>query len=526
MAIHSKDYGSPDIRDLPRPRVHSMTDENIRVRFAPSPTGYLHIGGARTALYNWLFAKQNNGTFILRIEDTDVERSTEDSIQAILDGLKWLGLDWDEGPSSQSENRPHHQEAASRLLESGHAYKCFCTQEELKQKRLEAEKEKKSYGYDRTCRRLSAEDVASREAQGLPYVIRFKVPDPSLGDVPEGEAMGTVGFEDTVYGTVEKRIEDIEDFVIVRSDGLPLYLLSNAIDDIRDRITHVIRGADGLGNTPRQILIYRALGKPLPVFAHMNLTLDPKRAKISKRKHGEVVTVGFYREAGFLPWALCNFLLLLGWSTKDDREIVTRAEAIEEFTLDRAGRSNSVFDYRKGDPKFFTDPKAIAINAEYIRTMNIEELAELVAPELEEAGLWDPAYKADRKEWYLNTLDMIRARYHTLKDFPNLGRPYFSEEFTIEPKAMKKNLQKDERLKEWLPELADRMEAVEPFTLESTEAAVREFAEEREAKAGLIINAVRAAVTGQLAGAGLFDILVTFGSASTANRLRNAAQLL
>ena len=503
-----------------------MTEQNIRVRFAPSPTGYLHIGGARTALYNWLFAKQNNGTFILRIEDTDVERSTEDSTQAILDGLRWLGLDWDEGPTSQSANRPHHQEAARELLESGHAYKCFCTQEELKQKRLEAEKEKKAYGYDRTCRSLSPGEVASREAQGLPYVIRFKVPVPSLGDVPDSDGAESVTFEDTVYGAVEKRLEDIEDFVIVRSDGLPLYLLSNAVDDIRDGITHVIRGADGLGNTPRQILIYRALGKPLPVFAHMNLTLDPKRAKISKRKHGEVVTVEFYRERGFLPWALCNFLLLLGWSTKDDREIVTREEAVREFTLERAGRANSVFDYRKGDPKFFTDPKAIAINAEYLRTMSIEELADLVTPELETAGLWDPAYAGERREWYLKTLDMIRARYHTLKDFPELGRPYFSEAFDIEPKAMKKNLQKDERLKAWLPELADRMEKVDPFTLESTEAALREFAEEREVKAGLIINAVRAAVTGQLAGAGLFDILVAFGPASTANRLRNAALLL
>jgi glutamyl-tRNA synthetase len=503
-----------------------MTDQNIRVRFAPSPTGYLHIGGARTALYNWLFAKQNNGTFLLRIEDTDVERSTDDSVQAILDGLRWLGLDWDEGPASQSENRPHHQEAARALLESGRAYKCFCTQEELQQKRLEAEKEKKSYGYDRTCRRLSPEEVASREEQGLPYVIRFKVPDPSLGDTLDSDGAESVMFEDTVYGTVEKRLEDIEDFVVVRSDGLPLYLLSNAVDDIRDGITHVIRGQDGLGNTPRQILIYRALGKPLPVFAHMNLTLDPKRAKISKRKHGEVVTVGFYRERGFLPWALCNFLLLLGWSTEDNREIVTREEAIREFTLARAGRANSVFDYRKDDPKFFTDPKAIAINAEYIRTMNIEELGELVAPELKGAGLWDPAYETERRDWYLHTVDLIRARYHTLKDFPELGRPYFSEEFTIEPKALKKNLQKDARLKEWLPELADRMESVEPFTLESTEAALREFSEEREVKAGLIINAVRAAITGQLAGAGLFDILVTFGPTSTANRLRKAALLL
>jgi len=503
-----------------------MADENVRVRFAPSPTGYLHIGGARTALYNWLFARKNNGTFLLRIEDTDAERSTDASIQEILDGLQWLGLDWDEGPCFQSENRELHQEAARQLLASGNAYKCFCTQEELKEKRLEAEKRKKSYGYDGTCRNLTPEEVASREEQGVPYVIRFKVSDPSKVEGPDNVEGRSVVFDDLVYGRIEKGLDDIEDFVIVRSDGLPLYLLSNAVDDIRDRITHVIRGQDGLGNTPRQILIYRALGKEAPTFAHMNLTLDPKKAKISKRRHGDIVTVAFYKERGFLPWALCNFLLLLGWSTEDNREIVTREEAIREFTLARAGRANSVFDYRKDDPKFFTDPKAIAINAEYVRTMDIEELGELVFPELEGAGLWNPAYETERRDWYLHTLDLIRARYHTLRDFADLGRPYFSEDFTIEPKALAKNLQKDPRLKEWLPELADRVEGLEPFTLESTEAAVREFSEEKEVKAGLIINAIRAAVTGQLAGPGLFDILVTLGPSSTANRLRNAASQL
>jgi len=289
----------------------------------------------------------------------------------------------------------------------------------------------------------------------------------------------------------------------------------------------VIRGNDHLlGNTPRQILIYRALGKEPPVFAHMNLALDPKRAKISKRRHGDVVTVGFYRQKGFLPWAFCNFLLLLGWSPGEDREIISREEAVSEFTLDRAGRSNSVFNYNKNDPKFFTDPKALSINAHYLRTMDVEELAQLAAANLKEAGLWKPEYDAEKKEWYLHTVDLIRARYHTLMDFPEMGRPYFSEEFSIEEKALKKNLKKDERLKEWLPELADRVEAESPFTLETSEAVVRAFSEEKEVKAGLIINAVRAATTGQLAGPGLFDILVTLGPESTARRLRNTAGLL
>jgi len=495
----------------------ASSHEKVRVRFAPSPTGYLHIGGARTALYNWLFARKNHGTLLLRIEDTDLERSTEAAIQAILDGLRWLGLDWDEGPSFQSAYREAHQEAARRLLETGRAYRCFCTKEELEAKRLKAEAEKTSFQYDGTCRRLSPEAAAEKEAAGIPYVVRFQVP----------EGPGSVVNEDLIYGRNEKRYADIEDFVIVRSDGLPLFLLCNVVDDIRDEITHVIRGNDHLlGNTPRQLLLFEALGRKPPAYAHMNLTLDPQRAKISKRKHGDVVTVSFYRERGFLPWALCNFLLLLGWSTGDDREILSRQEAVEAFTLERAGKSNSVFNYSKDDPKFFTDPKALSVNAHYIRTMELGELGDLVAPRLRDAGLWRPEYEAERREWYLRTVDMIRERYHTLNDFAELGRPYFSDDFPMDEAAMKKNLKKDPRLAGWLPELAGRLEEADPFDMETSEAAVREFVEQKGVKAGLIINAVRAAVTGQLAGPGLFHILEAVGRASTALRLRRAGSTL
>lgn len=500
--------------------------DQVRVRFAPSPTGYLHIGGARTALYNWLFARQQRGVFILRIEDTDVERSTEASIQEILDGLRWLGLDWDEGPYFQSAHRAEHQAAARRLLETGHAYRCFCTQEELQRKRAVAEATKSSYLYDRTCRRRAPEEAASREARGEPFVIRFKVPDPDETDDPFWRTRGAVAFHDIVYGDIEKSLRDIEDFVIVRSDGLPLYLLSNAVDDIRDRITHVIRGQDGLANTPRQILIYRALGVEPPRFAHMNLTLDPKRAKISKRRHGEVVTVAFYRERGFLPWALCNFLLLLGWSAEDNREILSREEAIREFSLERIGRANSVFNYNPDDPKFFTDPKALSINAHYLRTMDIEELGRLVAEELKTAGLWKEEYEAQGRARYLTILDMIRTRFHTLKDFVAEGRAYFSEDFPITEAALEKNLKKEPRLRQWLPELAARLEKIEPFDLANTEATVRAFADEKGIKAGVIINAARAAVTGQVKGPGLFEILVVVGPESTAARLRRAADLI
>ncbi|MEW6440353.1 MAG: glutamate--tRNA ligase [bacterium] len=498
----------------------------VRVRFAPSPTGYLHIGGARTALYNWLFARRQGGVFLLRIEDTDVERSTAASLEEILEGLRWLGLDWDEGPYYQSHYRHEHQQAAQRLLASGHAYKCFCTPEELQQKRLLAEKHKTSYHYDRTCRGLRPEEIASRESRQIPHVIRFKVPDPKQTPDPGVQAYPYVGFDDIVYGKIEKSLVDIEDFVIVRSDGMPLYLLSNAVDDLRDRITHVIRGQDGLANTPRQILIYRALGTTPPRFAHMNLTLDPQRAKISKRKHGEVVTVSFYRERGFLPWALCNFLLLLGWSAEDNREILSREEAIREFTLERIGKPNSVFNYNKDDPKFFTDPKALSINAHYIRTLDLEELGRLVARELEEAGLWRPEYEREGKQAYLAMLDMIRARFHTLKDFLAEGRAYFSDDFPITETALEKNLRKEPRLREWLPELAGRLERLAPFDLATTEAAVRSFSEEKQVKAGVLINAIRAAVTGQIKGPGLFEILVTLGPRSTALRLSRAAAFI
>jgi glutamyl-tRNA synthetase len=303
-----------------------------------------------------------------------------------------------------------------------------------------------------------------------------------------------------------------------------LYLFSNAVDDLADGITHVIRGQDGVRNAPRQVLIYQALGVEPPVFAHVNLTLDPGRAKISKRKHGEAVTVDFYRRRGFLPWALLNFLLLLGWSSQSDQEFFSRSEAIERFSLSGLTKANSVFDYRPGDPKFFTDPKAISINAHYLRTMPIEDLEPLVVDELKETGLWRPEYKDGKRDWFLGVLELIRARFHTLKDFTGPGRPYFTDDFDYDPAAIKKNLAKDDRLAVWLPELAERLKGMS-FDTGPLEKQIRDFAEEKGVKAGLIINAVRTAVTGQLAGPGLFDILAAVGRESTVRRLERTPQL-
>jgi len=488
----------------------------VRVRFPPSPTGYLHIGGARTAIYNWLFAKKTEGKFILRIEDTDAERSTEESIRGILDGLRWLGVTWEEGPYFQSAFAEEHRQAARRLLASGHAYRCFCTAEDLERKRELAREQKLDFHYDETCRNLPPAEVGRLEAEGRPYAIRFKVP----------RGPGAVVFEDAVYGVIEKRYRDIEDFVILRSNGQPLYVLSNAVDDIRDRITHVIRGQDHLANTPKQVLLYEALDQPLPHFAHMPLTLDPQRRKISKRTHGEVVAVQFYRDHGFLPWALVNFLVLLGWSTPDNREIFSPDELVEVFSLEGINRANSVFDLRKGDAKFFTDPKAISINAHYIRTMPLEELLPYVEAELKAAALWSPAWGGERRSWFAATVDLIRSRYHTLKDFATLGRCYFADDYPMDEDAFHKNVAKHERLRQWLPLLAERLEKLDDFAPGPLEGIIRDLAAEIGIKAGILINAARVVVTGQAAGPGLFDVLAAVDKDRVVRRLRNTGSLL
>ncbi|HHD64817.1 MAG TPA: glutamate--tRNA ligase [Desulfobulbaceae bacterium] len=487
----------------------------VRVRFPPSPTGYLHIGGARTALLNWLWARKNNGKLILRIEDTDAERSTNASIAGIIDGMTWLGLDRDEGPYFQTEFSENHIQAARQLLESGHAYKCFCTKEKLDKKRAAALAARQDVRYDGTCRNLSPEQILEKEAQGIPSVIRFKVP----------EKTGVVSYDDKVLGTIERAYSDIEDFVIVRSNGKPLYLLCNVVDDIRDRISHIIRGQDHMTNTTRQVLLYQALGAQVPVFAHMPLTLDLQKKKISKRSHGEIVSVQFYREKGFLPWALCNFLVLLGWNPGTDQEIFSRQELIEAFTLERISKVNSIFNYQKGNAKFFTDPKLIAMNEHYLRTMDISRLGALVKKELIAENLWDKTYDDDKRDWYLATLDLIRDRFHTLKDFTSAGRAYFSDDYEIQAKPLKKNILKHPDLKTWLPMLGKRLAKLTDFNEEEVERVSRELAAELEIKPGILINGMRTVLTGQLAGPSMFAILPVLGKDKVVARLGNIDHL-
>ena len=485
------------------------------VRFAPSPTGYLHIGGARTAIFNWLFARKHQGKFILRIEDTDSERSTDDAIEGIIEGLNWLGLDWDEGPYFQSRFEADHLRAAQTLLASGHAYKCFCTQEGLEKRREVARSQKSELQYDGTCRNLTTNEIAAREAAGLPHTLRFKVPG---GD-------GAVWFEDTVYGVIEKKYRDIEDFIIVRSTGKPLYVLCNAVDDIRDRITHIIRGQDGLANTPKQILLYEALGAPIPQFAHMSLTLDPQKAKISKRKHGEKVAVHYYREKGFLPWGLVNFLVLLGWATPASAELFSRQELIDAFSLRGISRNNSIFNLRQDDPRFFTDPKALSINAHYLRSLPVNELFPHVKAQLEKAGLWDSAYENDKLEWFLSTVNLLRQRFQVASDFVTLGRAFFSDEFEMEPKALQTNLLSNAAFKNWLPLMAERIGSLDPFTAESIESALRAMIAEMGVKPNQMINAIRAAVSGQAVGPGIIEVLIALGRETVSRRLKQAERL-
>jgi glutamyl-tRNA synthetase len=492
---------------------------SVRVRFAPSPTGYLHIGSARTALFNWLYARNSGGKFLLRIEDTDLQRSTEASTRSILEGLEWLGLNYDEEIVFQSDNADKHRLAAYRLLEEGKAYRDFTPKEEradstVKQgiaERARAAAAEGASQHSNPYRELSKEESDARAGAGEPFAIRLKV--------PEG---GKTFFADVVYGEQSRDYSEIEDLVLLRSDGHPLYNLAVVIDDIDMKVTDVIRGQDHLTNTHKQILIYEALGVEPPRFAHLPLILAPNKGKLSKRKHGEVVSLTTYRDRGFVAAAFRNFLALLGWSPGEaEKELMTMDELINNFSLEGIHRSNAIFNFNETDPRHWTDDKALWMNAEYIRTMPLDELFPLVKEELRSAKLWREEYEDWERPWFEHAVNVIRERFFTLKDFSAQGRAYFSDDFDFEPSAVKKNLLKEPRLKELLPQLAERMEAVEPWKAETAEQALRAFADEAGVKAGLLINASRTMLTGQAVGPSMFEVFEIIGRDRSAQRLRS-----
>src|SRR3984885_6207056 len=498
----------------------------VRVRIAPSPTGFLHLGTARTAIYNWLFARKHGGVLILRIEDTDFQRSSQAMVQGIIDGLKFLRVEPDEGPFFQSDFAEQHLVAAHQLIEDGKAYYDFTpkaatgSQEWVKgplvdkdrianRVKAEAEAGKRRNPY----RDLPLEEAKRRRAAGESAAIRLKVPEE-----------GVVSFLDGVYGPQEVNCNNIEDLVLVRSDGTPLYNLSVVVDDIEMRISHVIRGQDHLTNTHKQVLIYQALDKPIPKFAHLPLIFAPSKEKLSKRKHGEIVSITTYRDRGFLPDALFNFLALLGWSPGTDEEIMSRDALIERFSLEGVNRASAVFNFTDQGGRDWTDPKALWMNGEYIKNMPVQELIPLVEPFLQRAGLWQEEYETTLHQWLIGTIDLLRARYRTLADFAGLGRPYFSDDFSMEPAAVKKNLEK-EGLGDILLGLADRLALFSHFSHDAVESTLRRYADERGVKLGLLANASRTALTGQSVGPGVFEIFLIMGRERSVERLRRAASL-
>ena len=492
--------------------------DGLRVRFAPSPTGYLHVGGARTALFNWLWARKNGGAFLLRIEDTDKERSTDANTRSILEGLEWLGLHWDEGPYFQSQGVDRHVEAARRLLAEGKAYRSFATPGELDAQRKDATAAGRPWLRDRKSRDLPPDESERRAAAGEPFAIRFKVPEDDRG----------TRFEDKVYGLQERKHQDIEDFALLRPDGSPLYNHVVVCDDVHMRVTDIIRGQDHLSNTHKQILLYDALGRTPPSFTHLPLINAPDRTKLSKRRHGEVVSVTTYRDRGFLPEAFRNFLALLGWSAGEDREMYSTEELIQAFTLEGIGRSSAILTFSETDPRQWTDRKALFINQQYMTRMPLSDLLPMVEAVLKKSGIWDEAFAEGgaRREWFARTVDLVRPRFITLLDFAEAGRAYFDDRFDMDPEAVDKNLRKDPRLRDWLPELAERFEGLDAFEPGAAEAALRAYADERGVKAGVLINAARTAVTGRSVGPSLFEVLGCLGRERVARRLRDAAPLV
>jgi glutamyl-tRNA synthetase len=481
----------------------------VRVRFAPSPTGYLHVGGARTALFNWLYARHTGGVFLLRIEDTDVERSSEEMVEGILEGLRWLGLDWDEGPMIGGPHEPYFQSGrlekyrtmAHALVSSGAAYYCYCTPEELKAKRESAERAGGAWKYDRTCCALTVDAIAERERNRMPRAIRFKVPQ------------AKTSFTDLVHGPIEFDGADIDDFVILRSDGHPTYHLSVVSDDVEMEITHVVRGDDHISNTPKQILLYEAVGAPVPRFAHVPLILGADKKRLSKR-HGATSVMEYARQ-GYLPEAMMNFLSLLGWSPGDDREIFTRSGLIEAFALEGISGGNAVFNQDKLD----------WFGLQHIMRLAPDELAVRLQPAMAAAGLWSDDYLTTRHAWFFSVLELLKPRSRTLAELIAHGRFFFTDDVDYDPAAVDKHLRAD-GMREHLFALRALFAELTTFDSQTIEMAMRALAESRGVKAGALIHAVRVSVTGKPTSPGLFETLSLIGRDRARARIAAAIALI
>jgi len=474
----------------------------VRVRFAPSPTGELHVGGARTALFNWLYSRNMGGTLILRIEDTDEERSRDEAVQGIFEALTWLGIDWDEGPLYQSERLDLYRDYVSLLMNSGNGYYCFCTPEEIEQNRMEAQEQGDTWRYEGKCRDLTPEEVQAKLDEGASKVVRFKVP-----------REGTTIVNDMVHGEVSFENENLEDFVLMRSDDKPTYHLSNVVDDIEMGITHVIRGADHLPNTPKQILVYGALDAKLPEFAHLPLILGPDKKRLSKRHGATSVTI--FRDRGYLPGAVVNYLALLGWSPGNDREIFTAHDLVRDFSIDRVNSSNAVFDPEKLN----------WLNGTYISEVPAGELRIPVRDALRNRGCWQEELDMERRDYFFALIALWQSRARTINELADDIAPFLTEAFPYYPDAVGDYLQ-DTKLIGPMEALREIFAQVDPWTQEELERTLREVAEGFAREAGDLIHATRTALTGRKSSPGIFEVLELMGREKTRVRLQRLLRYL
>ncbi len=478
---------------------------SIRVRFPPSPTGYLHVGGARTALFNWLFARKHGGVFVLRIEDTDRARSKPEHTETILHALRWLGLDWDEGPFFQSDGVERHRADAEALLAAGKAFRDFTTPEELA---AELARTQPHGGIvDRRLARKMAEalppgDAEERAQTGEAHAIRFLVP------------AGEIIWDDMVHGPMRFENAEIDDLVILRSDGSPTYNLAATSDDADERITHVIRGDDHLSNTPKQILLYEALGKPVPTFGHVPMILGSDGKRLSKR-HG-ATAVGEYERRGVLPAAMVNFLALLGWSPGDDREHMPVDELIEAFTMERVLKKSSIFDL----------DKLAWLGGQHFNGLPAAELAPGLTERLVEAGVADESKLQARQDWFYELIELLKTRARTMNDLVDQAVPFVAEELELDQDAVEEHwLKEPEEVGERLKELTRRLEA-SSWDEATLEGVIRGYAEELNVGAGRVIHPVRVAITGRSASPGIFEVLRLMGKDLVIKRLNTAVTRL
>lgn len=482
--------------------------EKVRVRFAPSPTGSLHIGGARTALFNLLFARHNNGTFILRIEDTDTERSTEESARQIVRSLRWLGLDWDEGPEKGGDFGPYFQSQrlelykreARRLLDEGKAYYCYCTPEELAERREAAMKDGKPPRYDGRCRDLSQEQRKKFEAEGRKPTIRIKVPQ-------EGQTK----VDDLIRGEVVFENSVLDDFIIFKSNGIPTYNFACVVDDHAMGMTHIIRAEEHLSNTPKQIQVYKALGYDIPKFAHVPMILAPDRSKLSKR-HG-ATSVEEFRDQGYLAEAIVNYLTLLGWSPEGNEEIFDLEKAVKEFSLERVNKTAAIYDIKK----------LTWINGHYLRELDLDYITKQVVPFMVKKQIITEEEAQQKYDYIKKVVAISRDRSKTLEELAGSIAFFFKDVTEYEEKGVKKHFKK-ENAAELLIKGAEALEKLDEFTHESTEKAFRDFTDSMGLKAAELIHPTRLAITGRTVGPGLFEIIVLLGKEETIRRMKRAAQ--